>query len=111
MYVKECFGLAFVGGATRKAAGYIYLSFACDCGFVFEMGNVGWVASHIPEERRQSAAAEAQAAPRSGGRLSWQQNTVDLHTKGFQAEWLLIPPEQWEAELLLCDGWNESACL
>lgn len=24
----------------------------------------------------------------------------DLHTKGCQAEWVLIPPEQWEAELL-----------
>jgi len=72
---------------------------------------LGLVANHIPEERCQSAAAETQAAHRSGGRLSWQQNTSDLHTKGCQAKWLLIPPEQWEAQLLLCNGWNDSACL
>jgi hypothetical protein len=43
---------------------------------------------------------KTQAAHRYGGRLSQQLNAEDLHTKGCQAEWLLITPEQWEAELL-----------
>lgn len=73
---------------------------------MFEMGKV---ANHIPEERCQSAAAATQAAHRYGGRLSWQQNTADLHTKGCQAEWLLISAEQQEAELPLIVLWNDSA--
>lgn len=76
------------------------MSFACNCGCIFGKGKgkLGLAAKRVPQEKRPSA--ETQAAHQEGGRLCQQLNAANLHTKGCRVEWLVIPPKQWEAELL-----------